>query len=292
MKGEIFLDLGKTFKKIRLNKNLMQSYFVNENISQSMISYFENGQRKMEAENFLYLLEKLQMNLEEFNLIKSKYEINKRQMIFDTYNSLKFNDELMLKNLIKDCRAYLKETNNQDVYIQHIIRICEGILILSTDHSFSNAREVILPVWKYYEQQDYWYIQDLKIINSIFFIFNSEDAIYVVNQMEKNLNKLPDTNMNKKLKLSIRSNLIALLMETGNWTKSLELLFKNLSVYKVDMNYIFLSVHFNRIAVCMYKLEMKEYFSYIEKANFLLETIDETDFKEKINKEFETWINR
>lgn len=286
------MDLGKTFKKIRLNKNLKQSYFINENISQSMISYFENGQRKMEAENFLYLLEKLQMDLEEFHLIKSRYEANKRQVIFNTYNTLKFNDETMLKNLMKECQVYLKETSKHDVYIQHIIKICERILILSKDHSFNRAREVILPVWKYYEKQDYWYIQDLKIINSIFFIFNSEDAIYVVNQMEKNLNKLPDTNMNKKLKLSIRSNLVALLMETKNWTKSLDLLYKNLSMYKLDMNYIFLAVHFNRIAVCMYKLEMQEYLSYIDKANALLEIIEETEFKHKLKKEFETWMNK
>jgi len=284
------MSLGETFKKIRNNKNLKQKFFLKKGLSQSMISYFENDSRKLEVENFIHILEKLNMSLEEFKLVQSNYILNEREEIIKRYYLLKVNNYETIQELIDILEKYLMENN--DIMLEHILIICKGLSILSLSDNIEEARKIIQSVWSYYEKKDFWYLNELKIINSILFVFNSSNVLHIANLMLKNLSRYPDTIETINLKLNIRTNIVILMMEAREWNNAFKLLNENLNLFKLEMNYLFLVIHYNRIAICMYKLNIPEYNSYIEKANMLLELIEEQGFIDRLKKEYETWINK
>lgn len=285
------MTYGKTFKRIRKNKNLPQTYFTNSRLSQSMISYFENGNRKLDSENFIFMLEKINMTFEEFVYLHQNYKLTEKQLILKNYSQLIFNDELKIMNLTQMCKDYL--SNNYDIYIQHILIISQGLLKLSIGKNIKDARKIIKPIWEYYEKLDNWYLEDLKLINSILFIFKDDLALSVANTLLNRLNKFETIHLTKDLAISIRTNITILLMESKEWEKAIILIEKNLNDYQKEMNYLILTAHYNRLAICLEKLgaNRKIINDYLEKVDLITTTLGDVEFKNKLHKEYLTIMN-
>lgn len=72
---------GNTIKEIRVGKGLSQSFVVENTISQSNYSRFENGEIEISARAFINILNKMEVSFEEFLLFHQQEKANPRDSI-------------------------------------------------------------------------------------------------------------------------------------------------------------------------------------------------------------------
>lgn len=112
------IKLGTTIKKIREDKGISQNYIARNIISQSNYSRFENGYVDVSAETFLRILERLELDLKEFNILHQHNKVDTRKNIINNFYKLTYNSFYDLTDLLNKIENYHIES--EDLYIQHM----------------------------------------------------------------------------------------------------------------------------------------------------------------------------
>lgn len=283
------MKLGATFKVIRKNKGLKQTYFTRNNLTQSMISYFENNRRGIEAENLIFLLNKLNISFDEFEYISNNYQPNKKRKIIEEYFSIKFNNINKLNQIIKDCNKIPKEEN--DILIENISIICKALIALSESNDFLSAQNIVKTVWRYYENYDQWYLIDLRIINSILFLFSENDNSRFFENLECRIEKYQHFPIAKELTISLKLNISILLIMNQNWEAAKSLLETLLNENTEYMTYRYLSLSWYRLGICYEKMNLNKFEVLYKKTEVLLNLFDDLSYLQKLKKEQKTIRN-
>lgn len=98
-------DFGHIYKKIRESKGLTQAQVCGDMLSRTTLTKIENGAVIPKFENMIFLLDQINMSLEEFRYICNYYKPRQREEIFNriyNYKSIADNAELyQIKNSAK-----------------------------------------------------------------------------------------------------------------------------------------------------------------------------------------------
>lgn len=204
---------GLTFKEIRTSKNYRQGDVHKESMHQTTYSKFELGKIDVTSEKFEILLNNIEMSFEEFQFIHHSYAYSDRDRLINKFNDLKFIEVEKLKVIIALAESYLDE--NEDRHIRDILSISQSFLILKETESFEVPRQYAEKVWGRLEGLNTWYLSDLKLINSILFLFPIATAISITNLAITQANKYEKNSDYKKIILPFKFNLVHLLIREG-----------------------------------------------------------------------------
>lgn len=201
---------GETFKDIRTSKNYRQSDINGNMMHQTSYSKFELGKMDVTSEKFEVLLNNLEISYEEFQFIHNGYNYSERNRIINRFNELKFIEIPKIKEIISMSECYLQTL--EDRYIQDILALSTAFLVLKETENFEVPRRYAEEVWLRLQKSNKWYLADLKLINSILFLFPISTAISITQFAIKQAHKYKDFNDYRKLILPFKFNLVHLLI--------------------------------------------------------------------------------
>lgn len=210
-------DFGSIYKQIRESKGLTQEQVCGKVISRTTLAKIESNQVMPKFENMIFLLEQINMSLEEFKHICNIYKPSERQRIFNrVYNHLSISGINELHDIRKLCVEYLKI--HHDVPIERILDIVT-VFINVREHGFLQPSEelqaVTKKIWHYLEKQDTWYERDLKMLNAILFHFSLERLPAITDKILESLKKYSEYAQIADAKHSLLSNLATIYLYNG-----------------------------------------------------------------------------
>lgn len=284
------VEIGKYINKIRRNKGYSQNYVSNNILSQAAYSKFEAGITEVNATALIKILQRLEISLDEVLLINQEYSSDSSNLLIKQFFSLTYNDVGLLEKIITGIDNYTKTEKN--IMLEEIRLICVALVILKQSGDLNEAIKIVEPVWKRLSRQDNWYLLDIRLINSILFLFPNDIALDFTNNILKKLANYNDFLDSKKLIISFRVNLALLLIKGRDYKKALYLLKETVSNHGKEIAYPSLAICFERLAICYKKLgrdNLSE--NYLIKTKHLLEIYEDTILWENIQAEYNYYIN-
>lgn len=207
---------GKTLKKIRESLLLTQIDMSTGIMSQSNYSKVEKGEIDIPFSKMIDLLNRLGMSVDEFIYIHHDYtKIPGTQL--NLLYKMSTNDKTQVsKNIEK-----LKKIKKPDQRDHELLAILEAMLFIS-EHKYDMAKEKAYIVWKRLEKHDNWYLYDIKLINSILYVFPVDIAESIVSLSIKRLKSYANLKSIKGLSANMQLNYLLLLIENKRFEQALE----------------------------------------------------------------------
>ncbi|TQR19708.1 hypothetical protein [Psychrobacillus vulpis] len=179
--------------------------------------------------------------------------------------------------------AYLEV--QEDIELKEIHLICDAFIQLHQTMDINIAKNIIMPIWQRISKYDQWYLNDIRLINTILFLFPVNTAIEFTRNVLDRLSKYTDFRDANILKFALLINLSLLLIKNKDYSKSLSIIEESLQ-HQRKMNYPILALHFSRIAICHFHLGNKDPAVFLEKAKQLLFLYNDVEYWERIQTEF------
>lgn len=207
-------DFGYVYKEIREAKGLTQAQVCGEVISRTTLAKIESGAVVPKFENMIFLLDQINMSLEEFRYICNYYRPRQRETIFNkiySYHSMAGNEELSdIKQL---CEEHLKI--HHDVPVQKLLDKINVTLLVRQDgflEPSQELRDLTTKIWSDLEKQDQWYERDLKLLSLILFIFPIETIKETTKRILASLEKYRDYHNINRIKYALLANLSSIFL--------------------------------------------------------------------------------
>ncbi|MGX9135857.1 hypothetical protein ACWV26_16065 [Rummeliibacillus sp. JY-2-4R] len=258
-------EYGGTFKTIRLSKNFEQIFVSKNVLHQTSYSKFELGKTDVTSKKFVALLRNIEMDFEEFDFIHHSYSYSPRDAIIQKYYNLKFIDDDILQEIIKEAEIYLKKED--DRYIENLLTVSKGLRAFGKNNNIDHARLYAEIVWKRLEQLDTWYLSDLRLINSILFIFPIGTAMTITKFAMTQLYKYKQHSLYKKLLLPFKYNLVHLLIRENHLEEAYKINEELIEDFKKEKAYFHISLCYLRKGLLQGSLGIVDKINYIEQAN-------------------------
>lgn len=149
-------DFGTIYKKIRESKGLTQAQVCGEELSRTTLAKIEANKAIPNFENMIFLLEQVNMSLEEFKYICNHYQPSLRQKIFNqVYHTLPKMGTNELENIRRLCEEHLDKQH--DIPVERILDLVI-VAINVRQHGFleptNELKAATNRIWKYLEKQD------------------------------------------------------------------------------------------------------------------------------------------
>lgn len=281
---------GSLVKKIRIEKGLSQKNICDGIMTQSSYSKFEKGKIDLLSYKYNNVLSKLEISHDEFQYILNGHNYPLKKRIIYDFFSLNYNNVSKLMDIKQVAIMYLKE--NDDNVIQDICDICSGLINLSESNDIISARGYISNVWKRLEEHDNWYLIDLRLINTILFLFPPETAIFFADKAILKLEEYKDFKNTLQLTAHYKLNLTFLLVNYKKYKQGLKTIDSAILTCKLIKNHMQLAVCYVRKGILLYYLENKESEYYIQKGLNILTIIEEFEILEAIKYEIDINIEQ
>lgn len=209
---------GETFKLLRNSRAISQKDIIKNNLSRTTISKFENNKIMLSMTNFNYLLNSIDVSLEEFNFIKNDYSYTGKEQIIYLFNSIFSNSELEnIDNLIILCDYYLDNNFSKSIKcIRNTLYVLKYIEHSSNNKLNCHSKLYAADIWKELSQVDSWTILDIKIINCCLHFFDPSTYPHISKQLVKSLDKYKEFTNIILLESSIYLNLTLLFLLQNN----------------------------------------------------------------------------
>lgn len=150
-------NLGKTIRILRKSKNMTLAELAHGIVSLPFLSKYERNNSDISASNFLSLLDRLNVNLREFEELNSSGKEYSQKKFFKTYREAIISDDLFLLNkLLTQEKAYLELDGNYR-HRHNIILINQYINKISSIPYDTNQVKILtnyllqVEDWSYYE---------------------------------------------------------------------------------------------------------------------------------------------
>lgn len=282
------MENGKNIKKIRSNKGYTQKYVATNIISQASFSKFEAGHSDIHSCSFIQVLNRLDMTLEEAQYISNDYTFERTQELINRFFALPYNDICLLNKLLSEINVQL-ETNNS-ILLGDISLICEALISLQTNSDIDLARKMVEPVWNRLAKHNQWYLIDIRLLNTILYLFPNDTALEVTKNILSRLEQYRGFQDTLRLSITFRVNLSLLLIKEKDYGKALKLLKETLEQHKKAMPYQSLAICLGRLAICNSKLGKKNAHTFMEQAEKVLMVYEEIDLWKKVQAEYRYYI--
>lgn len=276
------LSVGETFKKIRKNKNYSQKFITNGIIGQSTYSKFERGKVDVSYPKFNQLLKRLDMNEEEFHYVMDETEEDERDLIIQSFFLLNHNDYDELIGIKDRIALYLE--GKEDYVLQDIGFICEALILIVKDRDYQKAVVYANKVWGRLQKFDQWYLMEVRLLNTILFIFPLESLLEISNRMMVQLIHY-NTRESRIILNNIQTNLSLVLIRNEEYALALEHLNELTTRFKEERNYYLLAIAYMRKGITLSLLEDESSAEYLEKAMQLVNAFDDAGLAEAFDDE-------
>lgn len=270
---EMDKNMGIKFKEIRKNKDFSQEFTAEGILTQSAYSKFELGKNEISFSSYIKLLEKLEISHEEFMYIQNDYNYNPHEKLLLDFFNLHYNDPKQLNIIIKASKKILKDEENEMIF--DIVAICEALIILSETNNIELAREKVEVVWHRLAERHYWYLSEIKIINTILFLFPSATAKEMSKKVILNLKRYGSFNDANKLIVSLKLNSSLLLIKEQEYAEALGVIEQVLELAKQHSMYKPLAVAYIRKGICLSWLTKSGEKKEIETGTLMLELLED-----------------
>lgn len=274
--------VGETLKKIRESKNYTQKFVTSGIIGQPTYSKIEKGEVDPSYPRFISLLRKLDVSEEEFHYLMEGSRSSEKEELIRSFFLLNFNEKDALQTVKNRILKYLE--NGEDYILQDIYYICEALTAVSNKGDFETAKKYAGRVWKRLEKFDHWYLMELRLINSILFIFPPETAISISRKMVTQLENYP-TRESGILLHNIQLNLAALLIDNKEYLQAQEHLDKLVDRFKMERNYYHLAAVYARKGIVLENLAEENADEFYQKAFKLMQAMEEFDLEKALREE-------
>ena len=234
-------------------------------MSQSNYSKVEKGEIDIPFSKMIDLLNRLGMTVDEFLYVHRDYTKNPGNQL-KRLKQLNAGDE---ENILKNIEE-LKAIQNLSQRDQELLLIYEAfLLVLKND--YKAASEKVSRIWKRLEKHDNWYLYDIRLINSILYLFPSDVAESIVNLALKRLKYYKNFRNLNQLAANLQINFLLLLIDNKKYNTALNEI-ENLISFCIDKKlFRHLGVCYVRKGVLFDNLKKKDSSQWYKKGINLLE---------------------
>lgn len=283
-------DFGDVLKEIRIDRGYPQKYVAEGIMGQSAYSKIERNEIEPTFRKWLAILEKLNVSVDEFRYILNKESLTTKETLINEFFSLNYNHPDDLKLLKDEIIAYLKE--NEDYLLRSIYYACESLIVLNETQDVEKAQLFAKKIWERLEEFDKWYLLDIRLINTILFIFPIDVAVNIGERATKQL--IPYYNLKEAevLLINVDINLSVLLIDDKKYPEALSHLEKVIPLCKKYQKYNQLGIAYSRKGIILQKKgKIDEGSEYIKKAYAILNAIEDTKLISELEKELSYYLD-
>ena len=274
-------DFEKVYKDIRQSKGLTQEEICGDMLARSTLASIESGQVIPKFDTFIFLLQQINMSLEEFEYICNVYQPSERQKLLNiANNNLSITDNTELLSLKQQCQEYLQ--THHDIPIQQLLdRLTVTIHIreFGGESKDTTFQETTQKIWHYLEKQNTWYQNDFKLLLTILYHFPLETLKTITLKILTNLVKYTDLYNIKPLQLTLLTNLASIYLDNHQTKECETFSLEALKLAKELKRYDFLGIAQVRLGIC------RDDNSLIDKGMSLLHLTEEEKIFEALEKE-------
>ena len=254
-------------------------------MTQGAYSKIETSQLQINLDQFIPLISKMNISLQEFSYILNNYQLTKRDTIIQRFTSLEIANTSELQQLLSEVKDYLT-TYPEDQYIYFLQIIYKVFIVLQQDNDLAKARQMVAPIWQQLQNLDDWYINDFELLNAILFLFPLEIAIEITKTAERRLEKYTDFPYDVSyLYVYFRIDLSLHYIEMRLFEECLTLLEETELKFLHKMRPKTAAILFERKAICLFYLQ-RPFEVELERIQQLLSIYKDEDTKELLLKEF------
>ncbi|MGT2829747.1 helix-turn-helix domain-containing protein [Streptococcus hillyeri] len=281
-------DYGKLYKEIRKSKGLTQEDICANVFARSTLTRIESGTVIPKFDTMIFLLNQIDMTLEEFEYICNLYYPNERQKILNNVSHINSIVPIsQLEALELQCSDYLK--NHHDLPIENLSNSLLANILLRKFGDFGQHAEldhITTKVWNYLEKQDTWYYGDLRLLSNILYYFPLEQVKKVTQRILDSLEKYSDYKNIKLHQFTILMNLSTIFLYHKHIKESQAIVLWALDTAKEIKRFDFLGCAQVRLGICQKDEEL------IDKGLTLLKLTEEDDLVAMLEKEVEQFYRQ
>ncbi|MGA9519009.1 MAG: helix-turn-helix domain-containing protein [Trichococcus sp.] len=283
-------DFGDVLKEIRMDRGYSQQYVAEGILGQSAYSKIERSEMEPTFRKWLAILEKLNISVDEFRYILNQESLTAKEKLINAFFSLNYNHLDDLELLKDEIIAYLKE--NEDYLLRSLYYACESLIVLTATQNLEKAQLYAKKIWERMEKFDKWYLSDIRLINTILFIFPIDVAVHIGERVTKQLVPYQNLKEAEILMINIDVNLAVLLIDDQNYPEALPYLEKVIPLCKKYQQYNQLAIAYARKGIILQKTgEIEEGSKSIAKAYAILNAIEDAKLIGNLEKEVSHYLN-
>lgn len=278
---------GETLGKIRKSKNYSQQTLAAGRFTQAAYSHFEKNKSDMNATNFVFLLDQLQLSLDELLYIHNDYALSPSEQLINLFYKIPYNKREDLEILLGQIELFLKE--NHHMYINELKTVCEALIMLTIDKDLIGAREKVRFIWERISKYDQYYLVDIKLLNAILFLFDFETMSFIAENLIQQLTRYKDLGEATRLQNTIILNYSILCIRNNEIQLAIHYLQPLLADKKQTLSYVSFAVALNRIAICLTYQNAENVAMHLKRRDMLLFAYNDDLLGKRLKVEFNTY---
>ncbi|MFL2100973.1 helix-turn-helix domain-containing protein [Desemzia sp. FAM 23989] len=283
-------SIGATLKKIRENKGYTQKEISDDTMARSTYTKFERNDITQTLSKYMAILDHMDMSHEEFIYILNEYELGQKETILYLFRKIEKNpNSALIDEIIEKGEELVQERYDQ--LILDILNACRGYKIILEEQDLTKAKVYAQKVWDRLETLDNWYLAEMRILNSILYLFDSETAASLTNRALANLDCYPHLEEAASLKISFLLHVTNLLMVDKNYEQALFYVKQMEGTAQSTEHPIMWATALIRKEVCMTKLGDTTELRLIEKAKRVFDSLDKPTLTEWAENDPENFYN-
>ena len=279
-------NYGQTLKTIREDLSLTQIDMSAGIMSQSNYSKVEKGEIDIPFSKMIDLLNRLGMSVDEFLYIHRDYTKSPGNQL-KRLNQLNAGDkQSILKNMNE-----LKSEQNLSKRGQELLLIYEALLLV-LKNDYSAASNKVLKIWSRLEKYDNWYLNDIRLINSILYLFPIDTAESIVDLALNRLKNYEDFRNLNQLSTNLQINFLLLLIDNKKYNMALNETEKLISFCIDKRLYIHLGACYVRKGILLENLKQNDPSHWYKKGFSLLESANNEGLVQELKNEIKHYTAR
>lgn len=279
-------NYGQTLKTIREDLLLTQIDMSAGIMSQSNYSKVEKGEIDIPFSKMIDLLNRLGMSVDEFLYIHRDYTKNPGNQL-KRLNQLNAGDkQSILKNMNE-----LKSEQNLSKRGQELLLIYEALLLV-LKNDYSAASNKVLKIWSRLEKYDNWYLNDIRLINSILYLFPIDTAESIVDLALNRLKNYEDFRNLNQLSTNLQINFLLLLIDNKKYNMALNETEKLISFCMDKRLYLHLGACYVRKGILLENLKQNDPSHWYKKGFSLLEAANNEGLVQELKNEIKHYTAR
>ncbi|MBC1318524.1 helix-turn-helix domain-containing protein [Listeria booriae] len=263
-------SIGKTLKKIRVNKGISPSELVRtQGLSPSTLSHVETGNRIPTLENLLKILDGIDISFREILYITEGYQLTKKEKIIKNFRSINQSTEYEKMMHIKhEIKQYLHEHPAEN-FLQHLFTLISIYEQIQREQTFNLVNEEAELLVKKLMDRKEWTYFDMYLVSKLFMFFPKKHENALIQKVIDTCYKYNDLDNTERLLSSFLLNCAHYFFENKAYDKADKLLteaeFYSLTHTQYDIYYSvrFITAASNYIRFPKKKKESEEEINYI-----------------------------
>lgn len=279
-------NYGKTLKRIRGSLLFTQVDISKGIMSQSNYSKVEKGEIDIPFSKMIDLLNRLGLTVDEFLYIHRDYTKNPGAQLKRLTKINAGDKQSIVRNI-----SELKATQNLSQRDQELLLIFEALLLI-LKNNYDDARKQVLQIWARLEKHDNWYLYDIRLVNSILYLFPIDVAESIVNLALKRLDDYKNFRNINQLSANLQINFVLLLVDNKKYSKALKEIEKLISFCIDKRLYIHLGACYVRKGILLENLKKNDSFYWYKKGFSLLESANNESLVQELKNEIKHYTAR